>query len=828
MQLREVRILILILTLLSLSSPLRAELTYLDSGQWSFNQDCAAWNDTLATTLAYGLQLWDCADAGVPLPLDDFYTEGHKAWAVARDGDLLALSTWNGPLYLLTIGDDASLELQARLPGLPDKSDLLLHHAGATRLCFSVGEGDPSLRIHDFDLPSLPEARGSLHLGGTPNGLALRDETLFVSARDFGLHAVDVTDPDAPLLLGSLILPGGQQSLSVDGELAVLASGMDGFTVVDIADPAAMTLVTMVSPSAGQHTDLKVREVILTGTTLHAICEIAGALVYDLSDPAAPLLVGYDPRLDQTPTVEPYYIFNRGVRDAGRLYLSQWSGKQPGAVILDAGSPTVDYLGQTAAYDYVRDLDTAGEFVFTCTGQSGLLLHEHGAEGSLIQRGELVIPKAWGVQARGDFVYVASTREGLVIGDVSDPDLPIIRATAAVGQARNLALVGDLAYVAAFNSGLCTVDVSDPDAPLILGYASRLGMESVNVAVVGTLAVTADMDDGMNLWDLSDPVNILHLANLPTVGRAVDIVLDPDGHYAYLAVNESQALVVDISTPSAPIALGSFVSGANNLDLEAGTLYASTGGGGVIAFDQAGFPDDPQVLCSFDTAHTAMAVAGHAVAGADPRLYVADYSALLALELDTGTPTSLLNFHLFAEDGGVGVSMEFAEAMTGDNLRLLVDNHGEEYAVELSGFAGGLHWRGHDSTVNDGPRTYRLHARDGEGEDWQLLRAASYDPGPSSVLLMLETWPNPGHGSSELRFTLDDEAELELALYDLAGRRLRVLATGDFAAGERHLVWDGRDEQGSFLPAGVYFLRLAGRAADGATFSASRKLVRLP
>jgi flagellar hook assembly protein FlgD len=55
----------------------------------------------------------------------------------------------------------------------------------------------------------------------------------------------------------------------------------------------------------------------------------------------------------------------------------------------------------------------------------------------------------------------------------------------------------------------------------------------------------------------------------------------------------------------------------------------------------------------------------------------------------------------------------------------------------------------------------------------------------------------------------------EAAVYDLAGRRLRTLHLGPLARGLTTLSWDGRDERGGALAAGVYLLRLSaeGRSA---------------
>lgn len=75
--------------------------------------------------------------------------------------------------------------------------------------------------------------------------------------------------------------------------------------------------------------------------------------------------------------------------------------------------------------------------------------------------------------------------------------------------------------------------------------------------------------------------------------------------------------------------------------------------------------------------------------------------------------------------------------------------------------------------------------------------------------------PNPARGRVTLSLRLAAEGDLRVDVLDAAGRQMRELHRGFAPAGEARLVWDARDDGGSALAAGVYFVRATTR--EGST-----------
>ena len=91
---------------------------------------------------------------------------------------------------------------------------------------------------------------------------------------------------------------------------------------------------------------------------------------------------------------------------------------------------------------------------------------------------------------------------------------------------------------------------------------------------------------------------------------------------------------------------------------------------------------------------------------------------------------------------------------------------------------------------------------------------------PSPAIARLSNHPNPFNPLTTIRFDLARAGRTELAVYDLQGRRVRVLVSDVLPAGRHEVAWDGLDSQGRTVSSGLYFAR----ALMPGGVSAARKL----
>ena len=69
-------------------------------------------------------------------------------------------------------------------------------------------------------------------------------------------------------------------------------------------------------------------------------------------------------------------------------------------------------------------------------------------------------------------------------------------------------------------------------------------------------------------------------------------------------------------------------------------------------------------------------------------------------------------------------------------------------------------------------------------------------------------YPNPFNPATTIEFSLPETGFTELTLYNLAGQKIRELVSITLSEGAHSVVWDGRDDNGLAVSAGMYVTRL--------------------
>ncbi len=106
----------------------------------------------------------------------------------------------------------------------------------------------------------------------------------------------------------------------------------------------------------------------------------------------------------------------------------------------------------------------------------------------------------------------------------------------------------------------------------------------------------------------------------------------------------------------------------------------------------------------------------------------------------------------------------------------------------------------------------RLHGK-------SIITYAEMEESPE-VTLLAQNYPNPFNPSTTIKFSIPYECHVELVIYDVQGRRIKVLVDKELTSGRHVVRWNGRNESGERVASGLYFYRL--RSGDK---SITRKMV---
>lgn len=76
--------------------------------------------------------------------------------------------------------------------------------------------------------------------------------------------------------------------------------------------------------------------------------------------------------------------------------------------------------------------------------------------------------------------------------------------------------------------------------------------------------------------------------------------------------------------------------------------------------------------------------------------------------------------------------------------------------------------------------------------------------------IRLSNFPNPFNGSTTIHYSLVQAAHHSLQIFDLKGKLIKELFSGLSSAGDHAITWNGVNDAGHIVPAGIYLCRIQG------------------
>ena len=386
--------------------------------------------------------------------------------------------------------------------------------------------------------------------------------------------------------------------------------------------------------------------------------------------------------------------------------------------------------------------------------------------------------------------------DNIIVLDAADPGTPVVQFSVGNGaNPQDIAFASPTkAYISRYGSP--SLLIVDPRDGTELGeidlspFADDDGIpEMGQMAVVGSRLYVA-----LQRLDFFVPTDISLLA---VIDMETDGIVDVDS-----TTDGVQAITLVTTNPNEVVAVG---------DL----LIVSNG---------AGFGDQEggiEVIDLATNSNTGVPITEVALQGDLTGLAMVSQEQGFAIVQGSDFVTyTILPFDL--SDGSVGAALDghsggFTASIVVDGNRLVVADFGSPDAE-----GGLLIYDAADGQLLQGPISTGLPP-----VNLAVMRdmATAVEeigvlPVPQEAAL-LAAYPNPFNASVTIPFHLHRRfSEVNLAVFDSLGRRVRSLAGAAHVSGRHSYTWDGRDEEGESVGTGTYLIQL--RAGDQ-TFS--RKVV---
>ena len=388
------------------------------------------------------------------------------------------------------------------------------------------------------------------------------------------------------------------------------------------------------------------------------------------------------------------------------------------------------------------------------------------------------------------------------------------------------------------SSGLTLLGTLDPNSTIygdIWGYTAPGGTE---------YALLCNLGFGLSIIDITEdqPVEVGHFHGS---GDSFDVkVYD---HYAFLAHNDASLQIIDLADPTNPVQVGGVSAPAHNIAISGDYLYMMGGAPqGLGIYSLSPDPTSPQFVGSYSPYNY------HDILVRGDTLYAAAIygEGIDILDIsDRANPSLIANFnypgsgahnvcstddgsHIFVGDEiGAGQWTRTFDVRDPHNVTLV-----SELIVNSNATVHNCYVKDdilYLAHYDEGVRVWDV--RDPENpveiayyvtEDaWTAfpyfasgkLIASDFVGGlfvfvlnnlePAAELpraFALEAaYPNPFNSSTTLRFSLESEAEVRLAVLDALGREVGLVAEGTYAEGQHEAIFDAEH-----LPSGLYLVQL--------------------
>ncbi len=452
-----------------------------------------------------------------------------------------------------------------------------------------------------------------------------------------------------------------------------------------------------------------------------------------------------------------------------------------GVSIIDVTDPTNPTLVGQAAGVVAADMKVWRNYLYVVTGfrGPGARIFDLTDPRTPQYAGAFESAHTLFIDDRGSmYLSLAGEPREVRIYDVArNPTSPSLLWMDGIGEPHAAHVVGTTLYDFHGYSGTRIYDVTARAVPFLLGvvtngefHHSGMPTEDGKHLFVTQELVSHPRPD-ITVWNIEDPANPVLVGEIADPNATAHNLYIID-RYAYVSYYSAGFRVYDVSNPAQPVLVTEYDTSAWEGDGFRGCwgVYPFTLSGHIYASDR----DNGLFVFSFSGATTS-AITSFDVVYREDRVLV---------NWGVGATVEVQGFNVYRAQNRDGTFEQINESLISSG----------EIAYEDTGIRyGKTYW-------------YRLGVVTPGGELFSRILGV---PIPVPTFTLYQNVPNPFNPSTTLYYAIPSAAQVELSVYNAAGQRVRTLVNDSRPAGPHSEVWNGQDDRGNAVAAGVYFARLS-------------------
>jgi len=79
---------------------------------------------------------------------------------------------------------------------------------------------------------------------------------------------------------------------------------------------------------------------------------------------------------------------------------------------------------------------------------------------------------------------------------------------------------------------------------------------------------------------------------------------------------------------------------------------------------------------------------------------------------------------------------------------------------------------------------------------------------------LYQNYPNPFNPETNIRYKINKPSQVSLVVFDVLGRKVRILVNEIKQTGSYQIKWNGRSDDGHFSPSGIYIMQFRSRGTQ--------------